>query len=167
MRCKHVRVLLVDRQADSVSGSQSRLLNDHLEACGDCREFQRELKLLRQGIRIIPDPVLADDCERNTRELCYREIISVPSGIGIKGKDRNTVRIPRLVYLALMVLVTLTLVLIFPVAGELPFKTELSLPDALVLTLVLQNAVMLLLSPLLIRRYGGLPGQIRQGAKNG
>jgi hypothetical protein len=143
------------------------LANDHLEACGDCREFKRKIRLLQQGVRDIPSPVLADDCDRSTRQLCHREIASVPAGKAVTRHIPNGTRIPRPVYLALMVLVTLTLIVIFPVVGKWPFELQWSLREILSLALVFQNAVMLLLSPLLIRRYGPLSGLSRLEVENG
>jgi hypothetical protein len=66
-----------------------------------------------------------------------------------------------------MALVAITLVLIFPVVGELSFETSFSSQETLAFILVLQNAVMLLLSPLLIRRYGRYAGLSRPEARNG
>lgn len=167
MRCKHVRVLLVDRQPEQLSELESRLLNGHLENCGDCREFQRDIRLLQQGIQVIPNPLLTDDNDRITRQMCYREIETLVAGKEMKRQAQNRARIPRPVYLALMVLIALTLVLIFPVVGEWSFKSQLSLREILTLILVLQNALMLLLSPLLIRRYGRLSGLSRSEIENG
>ncbi len=155
MKCKGYRALMIDQRPELLSKPQSRLLADHIKNCRDCREFQQELKQLQWGLKAIPEPVLPDDCERVSREVCHREIQKAPG------------RIPRSVYLALMALMAITLVLIFPVVGELSFETSFSSQETLAFILVLQNAVMLLLSPLLIRRYGRYEGLSRQEARNG
>jgi len=146
MKCKGYRALMIDQRPELLSKPQSRLLADHIKNCRDCREFQQEFKQLQWGLKAIPEPVLPDDCERLSREVCHREIQKAPG------------RVPRSVYLALMALIAITLVLIFPVVGELSFEASLSSRETLTFILVLQNAVMLLLSPLLIRRYGRYAG---------
>ena len=155
MKCKSYRALMIEQRPELLSKPQSRLLADHIENCRDCREFQQELKQLQWGVKAIPEPVLPDDCERLSREACHREIRKAPG------------RVPRSVYLALLALMAITLVLIFPVVGELSFEASFSSQEILAVILVLQNAVMLLLSPLLIRRYGGYAGLSRQEARNG
>jgi predicted anti-sigma-YlaC factor YlaD len=167
MKCKGYRALMIDQRPEMLSKPQSRLLADHIENCRDCREFQQELKQLQWGLKEIPEPVLPDDCERLSREVCHREIQKVLARKRLKRQARDPGRIPRLVYLALMALMVITLVLIFPGVGELSFEASFSSQEILAFILVLQNAVMLLLSPLLIRRYGRYAGLSRQEARNG
>ncbi len=167
MKCKGYRTLMVDQRPELLSEPQSRLLADHIENCRDCRKFQQELKRFQWGLKAIPEPVLPDDCERLSREACYREIQQVLAGKRLKRQAADSGRVPRLVYLALMALMAITLVLIFPVVGELSFEASFSSQEILAVMLVLQNAAMLLLSPLLIRRYGHQAGLSRQEARNG
>jgi predicted anti-sigma-YlaC factor YlaD len=141
MTCKHFQAMMLDQRSEPLSGPVSRSLSDHLKQCRECRVFQREISRLRQGCRSVPEPVLPDPLERATRRLCHRRI-----------EQSNPV--PRPVYWALASILILTLVVIFPAMGKQPLDSDWSPGEVLGLILVLQNAVMLLFSPLLIRRQG-------------
>lgn len=148
MTCKEFQMLLINDRPDRISQQQIRSLARHVETCRECRVFREQLNRLRQKLEKTRAARLPARLDRMTRQHCLAELRKIEPGPRYRGK-----RVPRLVYGALLALIVVTLILIFPVIGDLSLAPPLTPGKILAVGLILQNAVMLLLSPLLIRKY--------------
>jgi anti-sigma factor RsiW len=128
-------------------------LEKHLEGCSACARFGTFWEGLRKaGLRGNPGMELGAAAAERTRLRCHSEIDFQGLRSASPGVERRPSSAPRAIIAALLVLTGLTVVFLIP-AVEAFFKTqEVTVEAVLVLVLLLQNAVMLLFSPVLLRR---------------
>jgi hypothetical protein len=147
MKCREYQMMLVDDRQERIPGQQMRHLARHLKTCRECQAFRNQLNQLRKGLKKARIPKMPAELDRLTRQRCHNELgRSVPI-------NRRGAGIPFLVFGALLALIMVTSILIFPVLGELSGDNSFTPGEIVAVIIVLQNTVMLLLSPLLIRKY--------------
>ncbi len=87
--------------------------------------------------------------------MCHTAIKTpYPNEKGFISRIKAT-SIPAYIWLALVSLVVLTVILILPLLKELAAEEILSLQAIVTLSLMIQNAVMLFFSPLILRKFRG------------
>lgn len=59
--CGAIQIALDDRLDGSLSAERDDNLENHLVACGDCREYQEDLSAMRRGLGALPLLRLPDD----------------------------------------------------------------------------------------------------------
>lgn len=154
MKCKKIKKLIIDFSAQKISKANSRIMAEHINQCNDCYRFQQELLLMRQSIKTIEKPMLPHSVEKRTRARCIAEITSGDIEKALYPPPFGWLKVPKVIWVAVLILTILTLIFIVPFFGELSTRDSLS-PQALyTLILIIQNTLMLILSPLLIQRYG-------------
>jgi len=104
-------------------------------------EFQEDLMAVRSYGEIKSTHTLPIALDHRTRALCHEKIRTASSPI------------PRFIWAALIFLTLLTTVIALPVLQELRSDEALSYQVIFVISLCIQNAVMLFFAPVLIRRY--------------
>lgn len=154
MRCKDIERLIIASWDEDLSSEELKTIDQHVGLCPHCARFQEELGKLRTGIKAMPVPELSPDLAENTRLRCYDEMKNQREAAREKRSSQTLSRpIPVYVWATLFVLTLLTMVIIFPVIREIKFDQTLSFKAAAVLTIIIQNAVMLFFAPILIRKY--------------
>jgi hypothetical protein len=101
----------------------------------------------------MPKPVISPDLEQKTRLRIYREMGSEPAAARKIDQLTPSEPIPKYVWVALLPLIFLTVILIVPIFKEIRLDQTLTFASVVALTIIIQNAVMLLFAPILIRRY--------------
>lgn len=160
MKCRDYQMLLIDDHQERIPEREIQELVQHIEICRECEAFRKQLDRLRQALEKNPVPGLPAEIDRMTRQRCLAELSRSEPVLRNEG-------IPRLLVGALLALFAVTLVLIFPVLGTISLEDSFTLAEVMAMVLILQNAVMLLLAPLLIRRYGTDPQRSILEVKNG
>ena len=147
MNCKKTQRILLDRKEDNVSNHVREMAEDHLRGCSDCGRFEREIVELRQWLDEDPGPCLPQSLDMATLRRC-RQILTPRSPLS---------RIPKPIWAALFALTLLTVVFVAPVISDAATTGRLFALSGSPhwIFLIIQNALMLFFSPLLIRRLRG------------
>lgn len=154
MRCKNIERLIIASRDEDLSSEELKAIEQHVGLCAQCARFREELEKIRTGIKALPTPELSPELAENTRLRCYAEMKKQREAAQEKRSLRALSRpIPVYVWATLFVLTLLTMVIILPAIREIRFDQTLSFKAAAVLTLIIQNAVMLFFAPILIRKY--------------
>jgi len=154
MRCKNIERLIIASWDEDLSSEELKAIEQHVGLCAHCSRFREELGKIRTGVKVMPTPELSPDLAENTRLRCYAEMKKQQEAAREKRSSQTLSRpIPIYVWATLFVLTLLTMVIILPVIKEIRFDQAMSFKAAAVLTLIIQNAVMLFFVPILIRKY--------------
>ena len=104
-------------------------------------EFQEDLMAVRSHGKIKSTRTLPLELDHRTRALCHDRIRTKSSPI------------PRFIWAALFFLTLLTTVIALPILQELRSDEALSYQVIFMISLCIQNVVMLFFAPVLIRKY--------------
>ena len=152
MRCKDIERLIIDSSDEDLSQEELRTIEKHVARCALCARFQDDLEKIRMGVKTIPQPVLPPDLAQKTRLRCQAEMSQQPPAATKIAKLIPSEPIPKYVWAALLPLILLTVFVIVPVFKEIRLDQTLTFTSVVALTIIIQNAVMLLFAPILIRR---------------
>ena len=150
MRCQDIELLIIASAERPLSQEELQLLEQHLTQCESCACFQAEWRHIRKSIKEMPVPVLSAELDGRTRLLCLEGLKTQPLADRISASRSFFCSLPKGIKATLFAAAILTataLVLFF-----LKFSTnELQIiKTAAILTLVLQNAIMLIFAPIVI-----------------
>ena len=152
MRCKDIERLIIDSSDEDLSAEELRTIEKHVARCALCARFQDDLEKIRMGVKTIPQPALPPDLAQKTRLRCHTELSQQPAATARIGKLIPSDPIPKYVWAALLPLIFFTVILIVPIFKEIRLDQTLTFASVVALTIIIQNAVMLLFAPILIRR---------------
>ncbi len=152
MLCKDFEILLLSSTERKLSQNEIATIEQHLAQCTDCTRFKNDLVKLRNGLNHIPQPTPSPDLVEITRALCHQELVT-------KGKSEaafpfkwGRFPIPKLLWIAIPVVMALTTYLMLPGLKDLATQSR-SFQSTAVLAIILQNAALLVLAPILIRSF--------------
>lgn len=155
MQCKHIEHLVLDSNERELSEKELICIQQHIELCSRCAHFQDSLEKIRAGLRTLPFPVPSPELLEKTRKSLVEEM-QVKSGSPNRKYTRLSIDpVPKIIWAALLMLIMLTVFVIISVFNDLKWDETLPFSAAAVLTLVLQNAAMLIFAPILLRRHQG------------
>jgi hypothetical protein len=129
-----------------------KVVEEHLADCAQCTQLRDDLKKIWMDMKAMPKPVLPPELAEKTRERCYAEL-KKQYEVKKSALRSSPGPIPIYVWAVLIVLTVLTMFVTIPVISEIRLDESLSFKSAAVLTLIIQNAVMLFFAPVLIRKY--------------
>ena len=145
MRCKQAE----QRLMESLTHIPEDLAG-HLIDCPGCSRLRDDLDRIHGGLRDLRVPTPSDELLSRTRALCLAVLAESPEDPTLMKRKTASAPVPRWIWAALGALIILTGLIMIPGVGELLGRTR-SLLSATVLTLLLQNAVTLILAPILLR----------------
>ncbi|MQY60434.1 hypothetical protein GH153_01150 [bacterium] len=152
MRCKDIERLIIDSSDKDLSQEELGAIEKHVARCALCARFRDDLEKIRMGVKTIPQPVLPPDLAQKTRLRCQAEIGRRPAPATKIARLIPSDPIPKYVWAALLPLILLTVFVLAPTLKEIRLDQTLTFASAAALTIIIQNAVMLLFAPILIRR---------------
>jgi len=152
MRCKDIERLIIDSSDEDLSLEELGTIEKHVAHCALCARFRDELEKIRMGVKTIPQPILLPDLAQKTRLKCQAEISQQPATATKIAKLIPSDPIPKYVWAALLPLILLTVFVLAPTLKGVRLDQTLTFASAAALTIIIQNAVMLLFAPILIRR---------------
>ncbi len=152
MRCKDIERLIIDSSDKDLSLEELSTIEKHIAHCALCACFRDDLEKIRMGVKTIPQPVLPPGLAQKTRLRCQAEMNRGPAAASKIAKLIPSDPIPKYVWAALLPLILLTVFVLAPTLKEIRLDQTLTFTSAAALTIIIQNAVMLLFAPILIRR---------------
>ncbi|MBU4203374.1 MAG: zf-HC2 domain-containing protein, partial [Acidobacteria bacterium] len=156
MDCENYEKLIIDSGGNRLSDAEAARLDAHLRECLRCSRFKEEMKRLHAFIDTSSPPELPRALDSRTRSLCHERLRSIRSAAGRAGRTP----IPGFVWTALYGIILITGFLALPYVKELRGEGPLSYQTLAALALVIQNGIMLLLSPVLNNKGQGGEGLI-------
>lgn len=148
MDCENYEKLIIDSGGNRLSDAEAARLDTHLRECLRCSRFREEMIRLHSFFDTSRPPILPQELDSRTRSLCHERLRSIRSAAGRAGRTP----IPGFVWTALYGIILITGFLALPYVKELRGEGPLSYQTLAALALVIQNGIMLLLSPVLIHR---------------
>jgi anti-sigma factor RsiW len=145
--------LIIESSERKLSEEENKTVQEHLDTCPACAAFQKSVEDIQDTVKNLPFPSLSSDLEVRTREICHAEIRSREAFIRARSIRIQRPSIPVLVWGALFVITVLTIAFVVPQIKDLRLDQSMTFANIVGLTLVLQNAVMLILTPLIMRRF--------------
>ena len=137
MKCAEIQKKLSDGE------SLTDALRDHLDSCAECACFMTAISEIRRQVHTLDAPLLPEALDGETRDACREAVASfasAPAGIPL---------FMRIIFALVILGTAIWIGLSDP---SILNGTEQSLSDMRVLFIVLQNGLMLIFAPLLIRR---------------
>lgn len=142
--CRDIERLMIAGEARSLADGDRKLFEDHLRACGRCRAFAQDRETIREAAGALRWPAPPQALIRRTRRLMLDD-----------GTGARPAGLPAWVLIALALVAVATGVwLAIALAGITPETTWTDLPVAglAAIFIIVQNALMLLLAPVVLRR---------------
>jgi len=152
MRCKDAELRILDARERKLNQTEIKNIEQHLAQCAACTAFKSDLAKLRNGLNHLPQPRLSPDLAEKTQALCQQAFAS--KGIDTVGLSLKLRRfaVPKLIWASIPVVMALTTYIMLPGLKDLAAQAN-SFQSTAVLAVILQNAAMLVLAPILIRSY--------------
>ena len=152
MKCKQAEKLIIELSQTGLDPAIKAELDAHVFDCPKCTSFREKFQMIHQGIDEIkyPDPSTA--ILEKTIALCHDELIEQDEIYGFEKYHPETIRIPRFVWYAFGMLLILTVAWGVPVIREVVKSQIITRQAIMVLTVIVQNLMMLIFSPVLLRR---------------
>ena len=153
MRCKEIEKIIIESSEEYLSKEMVEKMENHIKYCTGCASFQVRLKSIRFHLKKMSGKRPSDELSRQTQLNCYTQINI------LYGNERKELRktisssIPKYIWALVFSLVILTATIMFPLLKDLSLGESLSVQTVAILSLMLQNAIMLVFAPLLIRKY--------------
>ncbi len=152
MRCKDIERLIIDSSDEDLSLEELSAIEKHVARCALCARLRDDLEKIRMGVKTMPQPVLPPDLAQKTRLRCQAEISRRPAAAARIAKLIPSDPIPKYVWAVLLPLILLTVFVLAPTLKEIRLDQTLTFASVVAFTIIIQNAVMLLFAPILIRR---------------
>lgn len=152
MRCQDFERLILESSQRELLPEERLALEEHLERCPDCASFRGFWGDLRSRLREATGPTLSAQLSDNVRLRCRAELELKLRSHRKPALSKGPAEVPWPIWAALFVLTGLTLCFLIPGLEEFRQSQELTLGAVLALVVILQNALMLFASPLLMRR---------------
>lgn len=152
MRCQDFERLMLELGERELLREERLALDEHLETCPGCAAFRSFRGDIRRYLQEAAGPALSDELSDSVRLRCRAELDSLSRTPAGQDSGRRPAAVPWPIWAALLVLTGLTVLFLIPGLEEFRQSQELTLGTVLVLLVILQNALMLLCAPLLMRR---------------
>jgi len=154
MKCKKIQSIVIKGGFQNLSAEDDLIFAKHVENCQECLKFQQDFRLMQQSVTILKKPFLSPVIDCETKKRCINELLSEEYFLKNHPVTIKNVKIPKIILAALLILTLLTMVLIASGSVEYFILDSISPGTFFTLILIIQNALMLILSPLLIFKYG-------------
>ena len=153
MRCKDIERLIIDSSERDLNQGELSAIEQHFTQCTECVCFQEDFRNIRISLKKMSTLIPPDELERRTKVLCQDEL---ESRLGSEKQLVSQTRpspVPWIIWGALVSLIVLTGFFMVSLFRDIGLEQPLSFESVFVLSLMLQNAVMLFFAPVIIRKY--------------
>ncbi len=155
MKCKDIERLVIASSDKLPDSKQLHAIHLHVEHCIKCSRLKEDIESLRSLLQQRTNLALPEDLDKRTYQKCLSEIQSLQKNTQ-RGKFRQQMQsIPihmKVVFISLLVVMGIWIFSFlkdFGIGGG----DTLSMPMIFGLFFIIQNVMMLLFAPLLIRRF--------------
>ncbi len=153
MKCKDIERLVIESSKDELSAEDLSRIKQHILHCSKCAQLEDDLRKIRIFLKKTAPPTPPVELVRQTQLMCHTEIKALKAGVKKFPGLSSSRLIPKYMWAALIMLITLTVILFSPLLTEFNLERPLSFQTVVVLFLMIQNAGMLFFTPVLIRKY--------------
>jgi len=143
MKCKAIERLILESEEHALGGDEKRLVEAHLRECSGCRAFEAGRRTIREALKDFRRAELPRPLDLRTRRLCLEAL----GGSAAARKARIPVPvIAASILFSVLAAVWLTATLLDVAPGE-------PLPSGawVAIVFIAQNALVLFLSPVILR----------------
>jgi anti-sigma factor RsiW len=145
MNCKAIERLILDGEERPLADGERQRVEEHLRDCPGCRAFEAGRRVIREGLEEFRREGLPRSLELRTRNLCRDALGAGASADGARTKVPVAVTVVSLLFTVLAV-IWLTVALVDVTPGQpLPSSAWAAI------VFIAQNALMLFLSPVILR----------------
>jgi hypothetical protein len=148
MKCKDIRLWLMDGKGESETLPVQ--IRNHLRSCSSCARFWEDLSLVQDRIGLLPAVTPPLRLQEETRRLCLEALEAQETEAPAAGLRRAP--LPKIIWAALFLLLGLTAGIVTSLFTDLDLSRGLELKSAIILTIMIQNGVMLFFAPLLLNK---------------
>jgi len=160
MRCKEYEYLIIESSERDLTDGEQQRINKHCSHCENCSRFKKNIEEIRISLKRSILPAVPTYLDEKTEILCRNEINRKKLTYK-QEKKAFWAPVPGYIWAAFILLTILTSLLLFSGLKTINSDHQLSQWTIFMLTIVLQNAVMLFLLPVIILRY-----KAKQGISN-
>jgi len=153
MKCKDIEYLVIESSPALLDERVKSEVDRHIDNCARCKRLEEEMADIRNALLSKSKPALPKDLDKRTYHLCRTEMVSSQRQGGVNSGKAWLKSIPFSIKAAFMSLIVLTVIWTVPLLRELRLEESLSVAAIILLSLIFQNTVMLIFSPLLLRRF--------------
>ena len=144
MRCIQVENILIEGMPDQSAAIQAQV-RAHLEHCPQCRRLAEDLQKLRREAASLAAISAPEAIVGSVLERCRSELRA--------GIQPFPARVPVWVGACAGLLLVLTILWAYPVLEDFVTEESVNYSTGLVIALLVQNTIMLLFAPLVIRIF--------------
>lgn len=152
MKCNQAEKLIIELSATRLDPAIKAELDAHVFDCPKCTSFREKLHKIQQSIGKIKHPDPSNELLDRTIALCHDELVEQGEIYGFAKYHPEGIRIPKFVWYAFGILLILTAGWAVPVLREVVKSRTVTQQAIMVLTVIIQNLLMLIFSPVLLRR---------------
>jgi len=147
MKCQDIQKLIIEQSDAAISPNQKRIIEDHLVDCPQCKQFFEDLIRIRCSIQEQPFPTLSEKIQSQTLIQCHRIL-----ELNKKGVAANS-PVPKWLWIALGICLAIAIFWLSTLGKQFLENKNLSPGNIHVLLFILQNIIMLVLTPVLMKQY--------------
>jgi hypothetical protein len=143
MTCKAIEQWILESEERALGGDERRLVEDHLRNCPGCRAFEAARRTICEGLKDFRKAELPQSLDLRTRRLCLEAL----------GRDSaaGKARIPVPVIAASILFSVLAAVWLTAILADVAPGEPLPSSAWIAIVFIAQNALMLFLSPVILR----------------
>jgi len=152
MKCKQAEKLIIELFESGLDPAIKAELDAHVLDCTKCASFREKLHKIHQAMGAIKHPDPSEILLDRTMALCHDELIKQDKIYVVEKYHPEAVRVPKFVWYAFGMLLILTVAWAIPVLKEVVKSQVITRQAIMVFTVIVQNLMMLIFSPVLLRK---------------
>ena len=154
MPCRDIKKSILQSEGKDWTLDEHLAVQSHIKQCQKCAGLLSDLQGFRNKLKQFDQLKPPAPLVEQTRNRCYRVIDNLQAEEMATPLKKTVASLPGFVQAAVTALIILTGFVVVPNLKDIDLSQPLSFKMILTLSLLIQNAVMLIISPILIRRYG-------------
>ncbi len=158
MKCKKARRRIIELSGENRESQEESKIHAHLSQCERCGAWVDDLTSLREQMKHLTEPIPSHQIVEKTRRACHDQLVGASVLKNRVHSNRQPQSLPEFIKWVLPPLMLFTIGWILWHIGDLEPEISLTSPAVFSLFLIIQNGVMLLLAPVLLRRFR--PGKL-------
>ena len=152
MKCNQAEKLIIEFSQTGLDPAIKAELDAHVLDCTKCASFREMLHKILKGIGEIKHPDPSKLLLEKTIALCHDELIGQDKIYVVEKYHPEMIKIPKFVWIAFGALLILTIAWAVPVIKEAVKYQVFTRQAIIVIIMIIQNLMMLIFSPVLLRR---------------
>lgn len=151
MKCKQAEKLIIEWSQTGLDPLNKAKLDAHILSCPKCSSFSEHLYKIHRGINKMKAPEPSMKLLEKTSALCHRELMRQSRVFSFENSRQLTAKTPKLIWTALGASLVLIIVWAFPILKEFVNEQIITQRTIYVITIIIQNILMLFFAPVLLR----------------